>query len=218
MIIAKLHTEEWEVDKRLAAFGVSKEELIDVVRSTLAERQSAVDVDVLNAPGMLSYIHGTRHLRFLLLSKGYRIHREKNVEACWNEETGIKVVFQNVDQAANRLKGPRAISGKRSGSAQAIESAQGTLFSENEAPEAISSTEVDRLHSAVWYLCVSFEEDSVRAELSLPAGVKNGNFVGFLERIFLIEGGDWASISFDEFEADDVVDMEPRITRKTSNA
>lgn len=217
MLASKIYAEEWEIDKRLSEFGLTRSELIEVVRSTLAERLNTVEVDVINAPGMLSYIHGTRHLRFLLLSKGYKIHRGKNVESCVHPETGVKIIFQNVDQAAVTFRGPKAVSGKRSGSAEAIQNAQGSLFSDRDLPEVISPSDLSGLSSSVWYLCVSFDERNVRAELSMPVGVKNGNFSGFLERIFIVDSGDWAAISFDDINTDEVADFEPEITRKQSN-
>ena len=207
MITPKVYSEEWDVDKRLAQFGLTRAELIDVVRLTLAERQNTVDADVLNAPGTLAYIHGSRHLRLLLLSKGYMIDRNKNVESSIHTKSGVKITYQNVDLAASKLQSPKAISGKRAGSASAINSAQGSLFSEDELPEVIAATDFSELRSSMWYFCVSFDESDVRAELSLPIGVSGGNFSGFLERIFIIEGGDWGESTFNEIDQDDAAEF-----------
>ena len=214
MIKPKIYFEEWDVDRRLEQLGLKRLELIDVVRLTLAERQNTIEVDVLNAPGTLAYIHGSRHLRLLLLSKGYLVDRQKNVESSVHPETGVKITYQNVDQAALKLHSPKAISGKRSGSASAIDAAQGSLFSEDELPEVIADTDFTTLPSSMWYFCASFDEGNVRAELSLPIGVADGNFSGFLERIFIIEGGDWGDPAFDDIDQNDAAEFEPFVTRK----
>jgi hypothetical protein len=67
------------------------------------------------------------------------------------------------------------------------------LFTEEELPE-VAPEAIEELNASVWFLCVSANEDDdedVRAELSLPAAILNGNFKGFLERIFIIGDGEW---------------------------
>ncbi|MFA6031544.1 MAG: hypothetical protein WC889_01435 [Myxococcota bacterium] len=215
MLAARIYSEDWEIDARLAAdFGVTRDDLIDVIRNTLAERSSSVDVDPVNAPGLLAYIAGTRHLRWLFTSKGFLINRDRNVESVFNPNTGMKIAYQNVDLACAQ-RSPRAISGKKSGSAKIIGDAQGSLFPDSDAlPEVVDPALVKGLKSAMWYLCASFEGDDVRAELSLPASVKDGNFHGFLERIFIIRGGDWGGFDSRRSDDDGPVNVEPLISRR----
>ncbi len=68
--------------------------------------------------------------------------------------------------------------------------------------------------TGVWYFCVSVNCDDVRAEISLPTGIVGGNFKGFIERIFILRGGDWADIRVKDGSEADAVDFEPVITRK----
>lgn len=215
MLVARIYAEEWEIDARLAKFGVTRDELITVVRATLADRSNAVDADPLNAPGTLAYFSGTRHLRWLFLAKDakWKIDRERNIESVLDHTTGLKIAYQNVDIAASD-KHPKAISGKKAGTAKAITNAQGSLFPPGELPNAIDQASVARLNSSIWYLCVSFDGDEVRAELSLPASVQNGNFYGFIERIFLVKGGKWADFSIRDGSDDTPIEFEPKIVRR----
>lgn len=215
MLTARIYSNDWDVEAKLRAFGVTRAELIEVVRYTLGERSNSVDVDPLGTPGQLSYIAGTRHLRWLFMSKGdaWKIDRTRNIESVVHKDKGIKVGFQNVDTAAS-IRDPRAISGKKSGTAKVIDDAQGSLFKNGELPEAVPVSTLNGLASSMWYLCVSFNGDEVCAELSLPASVKDGNFHGFLERIFLIQGGEWADFSIREGSDDEAIEFEPRIKRR----
>lgn len=214
MLAAKIYKEEWDIDQRLLEFGVTRAELIIVVQATLAERMSTVEIDVLNAAGSLAYIHGSRHLRFLTLAKGYKVDRNKNVESSRHPDKDLKIAYQNVDLAATAYSSPKSISGKRSASAEAIENAQGRLFSLDQLPEVVAPEDLKKIQSAMWYLCVSFSGDTVRAELSLPIGVKNGNFCGFLERIFIIEDDGWAMNPISDSGDEGRVDLTPLVVRK----
>lgn len=214
MLTAHIYTDKWDVGARLSRFDTTRDELIEVVRKTHGERSSSISVDPLSAPGQLSYIGGTRHTRLLFMPKGWVIDREKNIESVIQPDLGLKIAYQNVDIAASHDRSPRAISGKRSGSAKMIEEAQGCLFGSGGLPEAVPTESLARLNSALWYLCVSFNGDDVRAELSLPAAIKDNNFHGFLERIFLIQRGEWDGLSGVILDRDDKVEFEPKISRK----
>lgn len=213
MLKTYLYLAEWEIDARLARFGVTRAELIDVVRQTLAARSDAIDVDPLNTPGQLSYIYGTRHLRLLFLKKGWQIDRTENVESVFDSKTGTKILFQNVDLACSRFQSPKAISGKGPAANRMIDTAQGKLFGPGDLPESVSPKAIASLNSTAWYFCVSFDEDGVKAELSLPASTKGGNFFGFVERIFVLIGGDW-SRGLPKSEGEAPIEVLPTIARR----
>ena len=69
-------------------------------------------------------------------------------------------------------------------------------------------------NTGVWYYCVSVNGDDVRAELSLPIGIDGGNFKGFVERIFILRGGDWGDIRVKDDVNTNAVEFEPVVTRK----
>lgn len=218
MIEAKIVAGEIDVEERLTRdFGVSRAEFISVVQKTLAERSNTVPhADVAGAAGSLAYIHGSRHLRLLLLSKGYLKCSEKNVESSVHPTDKLKITYQNVDMAAHAVRNPKAISGKKAGSAQIIDEAQGSLFPGGELPEVAPATITQTSVPQMWYFCLSFSGEhgeNVRAELSLPAMVKNGNFHGFLERIMIINEDGWGGLNIDADPEDGPIDFDVHVSR-----
>jgi hypothetical protein len=190
---------------------VTRTELIEVAKQIVAARSDAIIVDPLGAPGLLSYIYGTRHLRLLFMTKGWTLDRQENVESVLGPNNR-RIVFQNVDEACAIFQAPKAVSGKGPAAHRVIDIAQGQLFSPGELPEAVPPKLVDGLKSSAWYFCMSFEDGNVKVELSLPASVKASNFFGFLERIFIITGGDWSVAPADQ--DDSPVETLPLVTRR----
>ncbi len=214
MLATKLYTEEHEVDARLARFGVTRAELIEVVRLVLSARSDAIAVDPLSAAGQFSYIYGTRHTRLLLCPKGWVINRTENVESVRHEASGISIVFQNVDQACLPIRSPKALHGKGSAAVRMIDHGQGVLFPNGTIPEAIPAHKIQNLNSAVWYFCMSFDEDMAHAELSLPATLNGTNFGLFIERIFITLPGDDPVLSVRGDDQDGPAEGEPLVFRK----
>lgn len=208
---------EADVSDALSSFSTTPEELIDVIKNTLAVRLGCVSIDVVNAKGSLSHILGTRYLRELFIKKRWHIKRQKNVETIAHPNSGLQIAYQNVDIAANLYREPRAISAKGRGTIELVSEAQGLLFSSKELPQ-ISRTNANsaKLNKMIWYLCVSFHEDeTVSAELSLPKMITNGNFDGFHERIFLIENSNYNELrDLEPRQEADRFEIEPIIKRK----
>ena len=80
MLSPHVYREEWEVAARLMPFGVTRAELLEVVRGVVAARADAVDDDPLSAAGQFAYIYGTRYTRALFRSKGYLPYRREGIE------------------------------------------------------------------------------------------------------------------------------------------
>lgn len=188
MQATKIYRDEWEVDARLASFEVTREELQQAVQLTAAARADSVPDDPASAAGQLSYIYGTRYIRQLFRPKGWLSDNQENIAAVLEPKTGRRIVYQNVIQACQPFASPRAISAKGAAACRMVDVAQGQLFDLADTPEVVPLSKIHSLNSQVWYLCVSFENDNVLAELSLPATIEDGNFSGFLERIFISDG------------------------------
>ncbi len=74
--------------------------------------------------------------------------------------------------------------------------------------------EVDH-KNGMWFFCVSVDGDDVRAELSLSGGLENGNFMPFIERIFILQKDEWQSVRTDGTVPDDgPIELTPQIARK----
>jgi hypothetical protein len=211
MLVARIYAETHEADARLVPFGVTRHELIEVVRGVVGARADAVENDPMTAEGQFAYIFGTRFVRSLLRTKGWHLHRENNIESVSHPDRELKVIYQSVDLAASRHYKPQAVSGKGSASDRIIAEAQGTLFTEEELAKAAGGR-FDRIDTGIWYFCVSVNGDDVRAELSIPTSVEGGNFKDFIERIFIVRDGEWPDLAVKPDA--DVADFEPVISRK----
>lgn len=214
MLCTRIYSEEWDVESRLLKFRTTRDELINVARQTNTHRADAIPlIDPLTTAGQLSYLYGTRHTRLLFMRKGWVLDRRENVESVLHRESGIRIVYQNVDQACG-LTSPKAISGKGPAANRMIDNGQGVLFRAGDLPEIIPQHKIDSLNSSVWYFCMSFDDDNVRAELSLPASVKGNNFGGFAERIFILPGGGWGgAVATPDFDEGPVNEL-PRVVRR----
>lgn len=188
MLATRIYRDEWEVGSRLVPFGVTSEDLTQVALLTASARADSVPDDPRSAPGLLSYIYGTRFLRQLFTPLGWYADNHENISAVLEPSSGVRIIYQNVDLACDPYRGPRAVSGKGSAASRLVDTGQGQLFNLGDTPEVIPLSAVHSLNSQVWYFCVSFADDEVRAELSLPAAIDGENFSGFLERIFIVDG------------------------------
>jgi hypothetical protein len=187
--------------------------LIGVVLQAVAAKANYVLNHPLNAAGQLSYIYGTGALRDALRSKGWQIDRTGNIEAIYDLKTGMKIVFQNADSACEDDRDPKAISDKGPAATRAVDLGQPNLFPEYDAED---EAKVKRENAALWYLFVYINGDDVRAELSFPKRIEEGQFKGFNERIYVIQPGEWASMmpKVDDNEPP-TQDFEINVTRKS---
>jgi hypothetical protein len=213
MLATRIYTEIHQVDARLIPFGVTRQELTEIVRGVVGARADAVENDPMTAEGQFAYIFGTRFVRSLFRTKGWHLHRENNIESVSHPNRVQRIIYQSVDLAASKHHKPQAVSGKKAGSARIIAEAQGSLFTEQELEKLAKSKRLDTIDTGVWYFCVSVNGDDVRAELSLPTGVEGDNFKGFIERIFIVRDGEWPDLSIKP-DTNDAAEFEPIVTRK----
>ncbi|MBR1326894.1 hypothetical protein [Bradyrhizobium ottawaense] len=213
MAADRIVAQDYEVANRLDQFGLSASELITVVHQAVAAKANFVLNHPLNAAGQLSYIYGTGALRDTLRPKGWQIDRNGNIEATFDPETGIKIVFQNADTACEDGRDPKAISDKGPAASKAVDLGQGYLFPEYEVEEREKHR---RENAALWYLFVYINGDDVRVELSFPKRIEDGQFKGFNERIYIIKPGEWASMMPKVADDDEgpAQDFEINVTRK----
>jgi len=213
MLATRFYIEPSDVDTRLAPFGVTRAQLWRVVAGVVAARADAVENDPATAEGLLAYIYGTRFLRSLFRTKGYLFYRQDNIEGVERPDRNLKIIYQSVDLATSWLHDPQPLSAKGSGSDRVVDSALGSLFT----PEQLASAETITLapvNSGVWYFCVSVDGDDVRAELSLPSAIENGAFGKFIERIFIVGGGEWGDLVTKLQPDGGPAEFQPVITRK----
>lgn len=218
MTLARILEKNFDIDTRLDhIFSVTRQELIAIVREVVGARADAVDDDPAFTEGMFGHIHGVRNTSALFRSKGWERERKNNIDLVKHPDLPIKIAFQAVDVAAAVDREPKAVSGKGSGARRAIDDAQFSFMTLLvSAPEA--DLAMDRVPGGLWHFCVSVNGEDIRAELSLTSGVEDGNFKGFIERIFILREGEWDEMSNavknNAGGPIEEIDFEPKIRRK----
>lgn len=204
---------DFEVASRLEQLGLSAGELIGVAHQAVAAKANFVLNQPLNAAGQLSYIYGTGALRDMLRPKGWEIDRTGNIEATFDPRTGIKIVFQNADSACDDNRDPKAISDKGPAASRAVDVGQHNLFAEFDVED---QAKLKKENASLWYFFVYINGDDVRAELSFPKHIEDGQFKGFNERIYIIKPGEWVSMMPKQVDDEpDAQDFEINVTRKS---
>lgn len=206
-----------EIEAKLDQFGLSLSEALRVVQAVVTAHNDAVGFDPNTAAGQFRYIYGTRTMREIFCAKGWEVDREQGIESVYDPNEGVKIVYQSVDQACNEHRPPKAVSEKGAASRNLVErSSTAYLFPEMEEEDRAKEDEIAKRASATtWYFCVSIDGDDVRAELSLPYRIEDNNFAGFIERIFLIDGGEWAGSGIVDLDDDEpALEFEPIISKK----
>ncbi|HMH29080.1 MAG TPA: hypothetical protein VK580_10870 [Steroidobacteraceae bacterium] len=171
----------WQVDQMLREIGLTRDIVRSIAVAAASGRADALAVDPSGTPGTLSYIYGVRKTRLLLIPLGWQVSRHGHIESTVNHKLGIQLCFQNVDRACGDAE-PQAISAKGSSARELIRSGQMDLFDTGE------KSAVQHGHApTVWLICVSADNDSIRAEVSCPKVFEGDQFDGFAPRLFCID-------------------------------
>ena len=192
--------------------GLTSEIIHNIATAVSVARNNSLAVDPCNAEGIQAYIYGVRSIRLQLLPLGWRMSRVGNIESTVNDDLGIKLCFQNVNQAC-RDQDPEAISEKGSGSRKLIyDGLQSELF------ENISTVGSKKCGSTpiVWIICVSVDETkNVCAEVSCPKVFDGRQYSGFSKRIFVVDESSNPKLKYDKKpDDDDYVYFEVLISKK----
>ncbi|MCE4223418.1 hypothetical protein HCU64_06610 [Methylobacterium sp. C25] len=190
----------WEVEPRILQLALTREGLLRAVRVARSEAANATPHHCANAAGTFAYQHGTWALRNEFVGRGWRVERPNGVEAIWNDDEKVRVVFSNVDVACDYSATPKPRSGKGAG---AERTCIGNMFGELPTFAAAPSD-----GEATFYLMV---DEKGAAELSRPV-VSSGTFSAFIERIYLCFGDEDDGSAL--LEADDAADdFDPQVIR-----
>ncbi len=212
MLVTKLIRDEWDVEQRLAALGTNKTEMIEIASKAASARADSTDDDPVSGGGLLSWIYGTRAMRFTFRAKGWKRNSADNIPSVVNKASGLKFIFQNADVAADPLNDPKAISDKKRASERLVAAAQLNLFPEGEE----QGDEFADVQCTAYYYFVAVDADRViTAELSSPRAIEGGQFSGFHERIFIINHGDIKPFDVSSAGDDDLLpDFDVVVTSK----
>ena len=202
-IETKILRDPWDVNLRLSELKLPLAKLLSAVAVARHEAGNATPYHCSNASGTFAYQHGTWALRNELVGPDWTMNREDGVEAILSRDGKTKVIFSNVNVAANDFHDPKPRSQKGAGAERAC---IGNLFGHlpQYAPRPLSG------EVATFYLMV---DEEGAAELTRPV-VTGGTFSAYIERIYLSDGIDpeGKGLSLDDDDA--IVDFDPQVARK----
>jgi hypothetical protein len=210
-MINTIHKESWDVNRRLKELGLTREQLIEVVKASVAGRGDCTDNDPPSAPGWNAWRYGIRRLREIFRREGWIKDDAGQFSTILNHGRRIKVTVCNTDDGT-------AIEGRlpRNRSRKGVISEQVTDI--NMKPFLFSEMAEDLANRpskyVTWYLCIYNEDDRVRAELSLPSAFAGGYFTGYSERIFILNEDEWKNLDFSQQDDDSGPDIEISVRRK----
>jgi len=189
-MVADVYSHPRDCDERLERLGVTRKQLIDVVKECVAGRGGATDNDPRSAGGQFAWIYGTRRLRAILRSLGWEKEIFNGLETVVHRNRKIRIAVGSFDEGtADPDRSPRNRTEKGSASELVTD-----LNLQYELPGVATQKDEGDGYS-FWYLCIFDDGSNVRAELSSPIEFKSGYFIKFSERIFIIKDGEWGAVN-----------------------
>jgi len=170
-------SDESDVELRLARWGLRASQFLDIARTAHSRAVDAGPLMPKSSPGMLAYLFGTEELRLQIIGDDWRVDITDNIEGVINLRFGVRIVYQNVDRACDRLFPPRPRSAKGSASENLCGPDLFTVAGVDTGPLRIAK----RKGISTYHVMVG-EDGSV--ELSSPV-IVHGRYVQFNERIFI---------------------------------
>lgn len=205
MVETVTRREPWEVEPRVVELQLgSVAQLLKVRSVAISASADATPYHPANSAGTFAYHHGTFALRNEYVGKKWRLDRADGVESIVNDQIKTRIIFSNVDVAADDLMKPKPRSRKGAGAERVC--VGNTLF--GLLPE-FAPRQPDGW--ATFYLMV---DDRGAAELTRPV-VKNNTFTAYIERNYLSNGDDLDRDPRGSLDDDDVADVfDPEVVRK----
>jgi len=187
---AKLLVNQVEVKNRLhELFGVTKEDLIEVVNRGVSGRADCTPHHPASMGGMRCWGDATEALRDLFVPLGWKVDNTDNIPSVRHQEKQIKIAVTNSNFGTGREDGhPQPITEKG-------DCVKRALF-QNHGQESLFPISGEKLSvvppvgNSFWYLCIFCMADMIRAELLCPVIGEDGTFKSFNERISLISDKD----------------------------
>ncbi len=206
---------EWDVDRRLQELGLSRDELIDVIRACVAAHGGCTDNDPPNAKGWEVWRWGVRRLREIYRPAGFEKDESGGFSTTINRAHRYRIAVINTDDATGlsgeRIPQNRNRKGPASEQAAAINQ---QWLPGYDWPRRTSESKEPACDLPTWHLCVFVEGDEVRAELALLVDFKSGFFTECHERIILLGRGDWERLDFDSPPDDPGPEFDVEIRRR----
>jgi hypothetical protein len=177
-----MKTKQSRKNKSDEIFGIPKTEYVSVAKQTVSARATADPLHPVGAAGTFMYHEGVLALRRLLITKGgWRPSTVSGVEATVNDNLGVQLWYQTVDQACDATP-PQPLREKGSGAKSLLATANRDLFPRSKSHPQPKGSPLD-----IWWFCLSFKNDRLSAELSKPHLAETDSSMMYEHRIFLID-------------------------------
>jgi hypothetical protein len=153
-----VHHDPYEVDRELAALGLSRKPTIRAVKQGELHRRLATPLDPPSAAGTFAWIFTLRGLSEEYVPKGWR-RSDKGLSTIMNPNGTVAIAVVSGDEGTGLVDGEPASRYSRGPATIEVimENGQGALF------------DIDPL--VTWFLLINSGSDGVYAELSQPEAV-----------------------------------------------
>jgi hypothetical protein len=188
---AVVYKHPFDARRRLAELGVSLEAILKALHAGHLARLSCTPNDPPFIPGTEAWRFVVRTLREELLPKGYRKADPNNFSLVINDARQINLTVASGDALTRSDKGEPKTKHLKGVFTQAVTIRNrhvGGLFPED-IPEEVRIA-VSILGYPTWILLIYITDDEVRAELSYPDQIEEGQIVSWKERIFIPDSED----------------------------
>jgi hypothetical protein len=186
-----IHSHPFAARRRLAELGVSVVALIKALEAGQLARLSCTPNDPPFIPGTEAWRFVVRTLREELLPRGYRKADPANYSLVINDARKLNIVVASGDTMVRSITGDPKTKHLKGLFTEAVifrNKQIGGLF-----PAEISEelrTAVSILEYPTWILLIYITDDEIRAELSYPDAIEEGQIISWKERIFIPDSAD----------------------------
>lgn len=211
-MVAIIHAEPWDRDRRLRELGSTREDWIEVVQACVAARGYCTNNDPKSAPGYMAWRAGVRRMREIFRPQGWEKEDLDGVETIVHPGRKIRITVTNTDAGTtdpNRSPRNRTVKGPATERIIDLNN-QIEMFPH----ENLGNVSWPNDGYSMWNLCVFDNGNVVRAELSRPIEFRSGYFIKFSERIWILGPGDWDEFSLVAPEDDAGPDFQIEVRRK----
>lgn len=205
--------ESWDVDRRLRELGLNRAGLNSAIRAAVAAVAGCTDNSPPTARGLMAWFAGVVRLREEFGMHGWVRDDTANFSTIINHRQLAKIAVANTDDATGNV---RVFPTNRSKKGELGK--QAAFLNQLRLPFDGWSAEPDEAKIpgfATWYLCIYVNEETVRAELSLPTRIENGFFADWSERIILVANDDgWRRTASPDVDEGDGPEFQVIVSRK----
>ena len=188
---AEIHRDPRIVDRRLRQyFDTDRQQLIEIIKASVAARAQSTDDSPVSAASYYAWAAATMRLRQIFRRTGWEKGYENGIETVIERERKKQIAVMSTDSGTadiNRSPRNRTIKGPASEKVVDLNN-QYELFKRDALGPHTEPP------YSLWYLCIYDNGSKVRAELSRPIEFTAGYISKFIERIFILEDGDWEKV------------------------